>query len=110
MARLHAEQPAYPIHPSDQQFIHRQDQQQRQRADNEPFQCRPNFPGDEALSKSWMRFCDKPLSLSRQPLQEIVFPFPMDIPGSLGIVPDERKFIHLRIQYIRFPNARRDFF
>lgn len=44
------------------------------------------------------------------PLQEVVFPLPMGIAGSLGSVPDERKCIHLRIQYIRFPNARRDFF
>jgi hypothetical protein len=36
LARLHAEQPAYPIHPPDHEYIHCQDQCQRERADHEP--------------------------------------------------------------------------
>ena len=35
-ARLHAEQPAYPIHPPDQEYIHCQYQRQRERADDQP--------------------------------------------------------------------------
>ena len=50
-----------------------------------------------------------PSSCYALPWQEIVFPFPMNLARTVGIIPDERKLIDLGVHQRSFPDARGDF-